>query len=243
MQLMTTEWGDGDRVAVMLHGMMGSAEQIWQVGPALADRGYRAVAVDLPGHGRSPAAQTADLALFAASVVETVGSEPELALGHSLGGVVLAEALSALRPSKAVYVDVPLSAPTPVDDPEAQEDAERLTARFVLARDGRTVEALRISRPTWSEQDRLVEARAARRFDVATAVALELANAKNPQTQPPSAEIPSLVIRADPSRFVSRARAVELQKLGVEVRSIPGAGHSIWYGHFAEFMTALDGWA
>jgi len=243
MRLMTRQWGDGDRVAVLLHGMMGSAEQFWQLGPALADRGYRVVAVDLPGHGRSPTAHTADLALFAASVVETVGSQPELALGHSLGAVVLAEALPALRPSKAVYVDVPLSDTTPADDPESHEDADKLTARFTLARDSRTLQALRISRPTWSETDRRVEARAARRFDVAAAVALELAHAKSPTTRPPSAETPSLVIRADPSRFVSRARAAELQKLGFEVRSIPGAGHSIWYGHFAEFMTALDGWA
>jgi hypothetical protein len=42
---------------------------------------------------------------------------------------------------------------------------------------------------------------------------------------------------------VSQSRAEELQKLGFEVRSIPEAGHSIWYGHFADFMTALDGWA
>ncbi|MET9317869.1 alpha/beta fold hydrolase [Kribbella sp. NPDC003505] len=240
---MTRRWGDGDRVAVLLHGMMGSAEQFWQVGPALAGRGYRVVAVDLPGHGRSPAAHTADLALFAASVVETVGSPPELALGHSLGAVVLAEALPALRPSRAIYVDVPLSNATPADDPEAQEDADKLTARFTLARDSRTVDALRISRPTWSENDRLVEARAAQRFDVATAVALELAHAKNPPPRPPSADTPSLVIHADPSRFVSQSRATELQKLGFEVRSVPGAGHSIWYGHFADFMTALDGWA
>jgi len=33
-----------------------------------------------------------------------------------------------------------------------------------------------------------------------------------------------------------------LAALGFEVRSVPGAGHSIWYGHFAEFMDALEGW-
>jgi pimeloyl-ACP methyl ester carboxylesterase len=242
MRLMTTQWGEGDRVALMLHSMMSCADQFWRVGPVLADRGYRVVAVDLPGHGNSAAVRTADLALFASSVVETIGSHPELALGHSLGGVVLAEALPDLRPSRAVYVDVPLTAATPARDPESPDDAKTLTARFAPAREGRTVEALRISRPTWSDKDRLVEARAARHFDVATAVALELAHARNPPTRPPSAEIPSLVIRADPSRFVSRKRADELRELGFEVRSIHGAGHSIWYGHFTEFMAALDGW-
>jgi pimeloyl-ACP methyl ester carboxylesterase len=218
--------------------MMGSAEQFWRVGPALADRGYRAVAVDLPGHGRSPAAAFADLALFAASVVETVGSSPALAIGHSLGGVVLAEALPALRPAKVVYVDVPLSAAAP----EEPEDATSVAERFERARAGRTVEGLGIRRPGWSAQDRVVEARAARQFDVGTAVALGRAYAMDPPAHPPAVDVPSLVVRADPSWYVSSERAAELQELGFEVSSIPGAGHSIWYGHFTEFMAALDAW-
>jgi pimeloyl-ACP methyl ester carboxylesterase len=231
VRLRTVEWGAGERLAVLLHGMMGSAEQYWQVGPALADRGCRAIAVDLPGHGRSPAAPRADLELFASSVVETVGVQPELAIGHSLGGVVLAEALPLLKPSRAVYVDIPLT--------EGSGVVEDPTARFEAGRAERTVEKLRVTRPAWSEKDRQVEAEAARRFDVATAVALELSCVEKPPTQPSSADVPSLVIRADPSRFVSAARAAELETLGFEVRSVAGAGHSIWYSHFPEFMAAL----
>ena len=217
--------------------MMGSSEQYWNVGPALAERGYRAVAVDLPGHGDSPAAHRADLELFASSVVESVGVCPQLAIGHSLGGVVLAAALRNLRPSRAVYVDIPLA------EANESEVADDLAATFEAGRVERPVEKLRVTRPAWSEEDRQVEAAAARRFDVATAVALELSCAKKSPSQPCSAEIPSLVIRAGPSRFVSSARAAELQSLGFEVRSVAGAGHSIWYSHFKEFMTALDGWA
>lgn len=217
----------------MLHGMLGAGEQFRRVGAALAERGYRAVAVDLPGHGGSPAAPDASVGMFAASVVETVGAEPELAIGHSLGGVVLAEALPALRPARAVYVDIPLA------DDGVQRTADELASGFLTARAGRTVGALRVSKPAWSEQDREVEAAAALQFDVATAVALELAQRAS---QPPTVEIPSLVVRAEPSRYVSTARAAELTTLGFEVRSVPGAGHSIWYGHFDEFMNALKGW-
>ncbi|TWD83412.1 alpha/beta hydrolase family protein [Kribbella amoyensis] len=237
MQLASTVWDGGGRVVVLLHGMMGCAEQFWQVGPALAELGYRAVALDLPGHGESPSAAAADLGLFASSVVEAVGAEPELAIGHSLGAVVLAEALPALRPSRVVYVDVPLA-----DDRGSSPSAQELAATFATAKAGRTVEALTISRPEWTDQDRQVEAAAARRFDVGTAVAVELAYAKNPRTRPPGTDRPSLVIRAEPSRYVSAARAAVLRELGFEVRSIAGAGHSVWYGHFPEFMAALDGW-
>jgi pimeloyl-ACP methyl ester carboxylesterase len=175
------------------------------------------------------------LDLFASSVVETVGVRPALAVGHSLGGVVLAEALPALGPSRAVYVDIPLA--------NGSTGSEDLASKFEAGRAERTVEKLRVTRPAWSEKDREVEAEAARRFDVATAVALEVSCAMQPPVQPPSAEIPSLVIHADPSRFVSPARAAELRTLGFEVRSVPAAGHSIWYGHFDEFMAALEGWA
>ncbi|WP_410792093.1 alpha/beta fold hydrolase [Kribbella sp. C-35] len=54
--------------------------------------------------------------------------------------------------------------------------------------------------------------------------------------------VPSLVVRADPSRYVSPERARELEEMGFWVRSVPGAGHSVWYGHLDEFMEVLDEW-
>jgi pimeloyl-ACP methyl ester carboxylesterase len=235
MLLVSTEWGTGDRLAVLLHGMLGSARQFHQVGPALADRGYRAIAVDLPGHGHSSAAPEADLALFAESVVETVGVEPELAIGHSLGAIVLAAALPVLRPARAVYVDVPFS-------PAGQAaDADDLLSRFTAAKTSRTLEQLRISKPDWSEEDRRVEAEAAQQFDPATAVALETAYNRHPLPGPPSTRTPSLLVRAEPSQYVSAERATELARLGFQVRSIAGAGHSVWYGHIDAFLAAVAG--
>lgn len=234
MMLAGRTWGDGDRVAVLVHGMMGAASQYYEVGPALAARGYRVVAVDLPGHGGSPRAPGADLGLFVRSVVETVGVEPELAIGHSLGAVVLAAALPVLRPARAVYVDVPFSE-------ERQEvDAEEMLQRFEKARATRTVERLRVSRPMWTEEDRQVEAEAARQFDPVTATALEVAHSKEPAESPPDTSIPSLLIRAEPSRYVSPERAAELEALGFAVEEVEGAGHCVWYGHHTQFMKLID---
>lgn len=236
MLLATCEWGTGDRLAVLLHGMMGSAQQFRQVGPALADRGYRAIAVDLPGHGHSPATSDATLELFAASVTETVGTAPALAIGHSLGAVVLAAALPVLRPAAAVYVDVPFSGggPTP--------GADDLLSRFTAAKARRTLEQLRYRKPGWSEEDRMVEAEAAQQFDPPTAVSLEIASARHLLPGPPSTSTPSLLIRADPSDYVSAERAAELERLGFQVSSIPGAGHCVWYGDLDAFLAALDSW-
>ncbi|MFI5732945.1 alpha/beta fold hydrolase [Kribbella sp. NPDC051587] len=96
-----------------------------------------------------------------------------------------------------------------------------------------------MTKPAWSETDRQVEATAAQQFDIATAVALELGDN---QHQVPTPDTPSLVIHADPSRYVSSTRAAELQAETFTVHAIPGADHTIWYSHFDQFMATLDSW-
>ena len=74
--LAAREWGDGDRVAVLIHGMAGDGGDWAPVAPLIAARGYRVVAVDLPGHGRSPAMSGATFERLAGSVAEAAGAEP-----------------------------------------------------------------------------------------------------------------------------------------------------------------------
>ncbi|HEY3560469.1 MAG TPA: alpha/beta hydrolase [Kribbella sp.] len=226
-------WGTGDRVAVLIHGMLGAATQYHQVGPALAARGYRAIAIDLPGHGSSPPAPRATMDVFVNAVLAAVAPGPALAIGHSLGAIVLSNALPRLRPERVVYVDVPLDAGGPPASPD------ELKARFTESQAARTEARLRATRADWTAEDCRLEAQAAEQFDVATAVALESSYVGHAVAEPP---VPSLVIHADPSRYVSPARARELQTLGYHVRSIPGAGHCVWYGHLDAFLKALDGW-
>lgn len=224
-------WGSGDRLVVLVHGMLGAATQYHEVGPALAGHGCRVVAVDLPGHGSAAPGETMED--FVDAVV-AAGSRPALAIGHSLGAIVLWEALARLRPARAVYVDVPLEGGGP-----SSRSASELREHFGAARAARTEAHLRATRPAWSAEDCRVEAEAAERFDVETAVALERSYARRATGRP---TVPSLVVRADPSRYVSPERARELEGLGFCVRGIPGAGHSVWYGRVDDFLGALDGW-
>ncbi len=67
----------GGPLAVLVHGMNSSSRTWWHVGRALAERGWRAVAVDLRGHGSSPRAeQGLGLADLADDVAETVAALP-----------------------------------------------------------------------------------------------------------------------------------------------------------------------
>jgi pimeloyl-ACP methyl ester carboxylesterase len=77
--LATRAWGDGADpsrpLAVLVHGVTSSSRSWWRVGPALAERGFRVLAVDLRGHGASPR-PVAGLAAadLAADVAETVAA-------------------------------------------------------------------------------------------------------------------------------------------------------------------------
>jgi alpha-beta hydrolase superfamily lysophospholipase len=105
--------GSSERVCVLLHGMIGSAESWWRVSDRLVESGYRVIWVDLPGHGLSPRDHELTVERAAAAVVETVSGlvaeAPVVAIGHSFGGVVLAAAASGLQPRLAVYVDAPFA--------------------------------------------------------------------------------------------------------------------------------------
>jgi pimeloyl-ACP methyl ester carboxylesterase len=232
MLLHAIDTGEGPRTAVLLHGLMGSAESWWRVIPILADRGYRVLALDLPGHGLSPRDPELTIERASASVVETVrhlapGRSVD-AVGHSYGATVLAAAAPVLRPKLAVYVDAPLSL-------AGGGDRRALTAGYARDRLARLrPERLRQARPSYSEEDAVVEARAAARFDPATSASLSCGPDMTWEAAPGS-----IVIRADPSTWVGDEDVRRFENGGVVVRRIPKAAHTVWYSHFDEFTASL----
>lgn len=231
MQLHTTTWGSGDRVALLIHGIMSDHRTWRRVGPALAERGYRVIAVDLRGHGASGRADRYRPDDYADDVVETLPKGAELAIGHSLGGLTLAGAVARLAPERAVFVDPAWHLAT------AEEGfGPELFAGFKSA----GAEQIRAMNPRWDEADVEVELATLALWDTETAYALpEFAGT---DLLPAKADVPSLVTLADPSFLVSPERASLLRERGFEVRTVTGAGHTIHRDDFDGFMTALEGW-
>jgi pimeloyl-ACP methyl ester carboxylesterase len=142
--LATRTWGDGDDpgrpLAVLVHGVTSSSRTWWRVGPALAERGYRVLAVDLRGHGASPPAAaglvTADLAADVAETLDAVrvgeGPAVELLVGHSLGALVALE-LVAARPGLARRLLL--------EDPPGPNSVDRFGLAFGIEADGRRARA------------------------------------------------------------------------------------------------------
>jgi pimeloyl-ACP methyl ester carboxylesterase len=156
----TLVWGDSGAPPVLLvHGVTSNAGIWWRVGPAIAAAGRHVVAVDMPGHGRTPRAARShrfiDTATELAAFIRAAGlNVPELAVvGHSWGGMVTAHLPAAgLAPHTLVLLDPPsltlerlralTESPTERDYPTLEE----------------SIAAVRAANPTWSDGD--VEAKA-----------------------------------------------------------------------------------
>ncbi|MFJ2742831.1 alpha/beta fold hydrolase [Streptomyces sp. NPDC087440] len=230
MQLNTHTWGEGDRVALLIHGIMADHRAWRTVGPALADKGYRVVAVDLRGHGLSDRADSYTPEDFADDLVETLPEGAELAIGHSLGGLTLSLAVDRLRPRRAVYSD-------PAWHMELPEGfGPEVFVQFKSA----PREVIAGMNPRWADEDVDVELATLALWDERTA--LGLADLAGRDLLPAKPVVPSLVQLADPSLIINEERAALLRERGFEVRTVTGAGHTIQRDDFDGFMASLDGW-
>jgi len=159
--LATHSWpasdGDADApLAVLVHGVTGWWRTWWRVAPALADRGWRVVAVDLRGHGHSPrfdgAATIADLADDVAEVIERAGPSADLLVCHSLGAAVSAE-LAVRRPDlveRLVLEDAPAVIRAGDDAWLAKVDLEM---RAGVAEPDSELARERAESPDWLDED------------------------------------------------------------------------------------------
>lgn len=87
---------------VLVHGLPGSVRDFRWLAPHLVEAGLRVIRVDLPGFGGTPVQTLPDpspegRAAFVAQVIDALGLQRPLVVGHSMGGVV-ATAVAALRP-------------------------------------------------------------------------------------------------------------------------------------------------
>jgi pimeloyl-ACP methyl ester carboxylesterase len=125
------EWGDPEgRPILMVHGMRGHARWFTPVGPALAE-GYRALSLDLRGHGESSHSPPYGPLTYADDVVALVDAlklDGLILIGHSMGGGVALRAADRLgeRLAALVLVDSNLRGGPPPDVERAwRERAER----------------------------------------------------------------------------------------------------------------------
>lgn len=109
------EYGEGERLLVLVHGLLMNRRMYERLGPALARRGNRVICVDLLGHGRSDRPE--DLRLYSmplfarqvAALLDHLGEEAAAVGGTSLGANVGLE-LAVRHPARVrgLFVEMPV---------------------------------------------------------------------------------------------------------------------------------------
>lgn len=226
-ELHIEHWGSGDRVAVLLHGITADSSSWWRAGPELARHGYRVIAPDLPGHGRSTRWSAYSLESMTDAVIAALPERPALAMGHSLGALLLARAESRIRPDRVVY-----------EDPAWAPSGGTAMADVFRAQKGWSLEQIQAALPRWEAQAHRHKLAALARWDPATLAVTDGFAGYEPS--PPTA--PALVVLADPSAVIPPQRAEDLRGRGFEVRVVPGTGHVIHNEDFDGFWAALKDW-
>jgi len=128
-------WDGGDRAVLLLHGVGGGREawgdSLSGTGSALAEAGFTALALDLPGYGDSASIEPYDMAGLAAAVrslIDGLRLGRCALVGHSMGGMV-AQELMATSPDRIQALV--LSGTTPAfGNPEGNWQAEFLAQRL-----------------------------------------------------------------------------------------------------------------
>ncbi len=114
-----THEGDGAGVLLFVHGA-GMDHTVW-VMPArhFARKGYRVLAPDLPGHGRSggkPLTSVEAMADWLAALLDAVGAASATVLGHSMGSLIASDFAARHPARRQRLVLLGTAAPMPVTD-------------------------------------------------------------------------------------------------------------------------------
>lgn len=233
MTLATHHWGSGEKCAVLIHGLYNLGVAWHATAAELVTRGYRVIAVDLPGHGLSPRAPQYPASALRQAVVNAVPHAPDLVIGHSLGAFTARLTAPLLQPARVVYVD-------PAFDImegtwEQREEARLRFAGWIAL----TESGVRESNPTWSDADVHIELLGRALFDPDF---LQIFHDDSYVELPEPTDAAVLVVKGEHDSAVLPEREQALRAEGATIRVVPGTGHNLNRDDHAGFLTAIDDW-
>ncbi len=222
--------GDGEAV-VLLHGLLGNAQQWQSVATAQIDAGYRVVAIDARGHGQSDKPVEADQ--YGVPMVEDVGRlldhlglDRVHLVGYSMGGLVT-NRFRAEHPERLMSAtmggfgwmngDSPLADTTALADSLAGSDL------------GPLLSALTPGAPALPEQQRTAMNTAVFATNDPRAIAAAVRGFRaidNHTAESLGAnQVPSLALVGDQDALVRDVRAMKEVMANLEVVELAGANH------------------
>lgn len=238
LSLHTLQWGrPGHRRALLVHGVQSSANSWWQIADALARAGVQVTAPDLRGHGQSPSGARYTLADLVADLL-AVGDRWDLAVGHSLGGTLVAwmVAADAGFARRAVLLDPVFELP--------EDDFDAIVAGQLAELAAADLAALQGAHPAWHPEDCRIKAQAAAACSPCVNEAVLRDNRPWGYSELLArAQSPVLVLGADPAAGgmldPALARQLAARNARVTYRLLSGSGHSVHRDRPKQVIDAL----
>ncbi len=230
-------WGDGERRALLIHGLSSNSDGWWRLGPDLAELGYTVLAPDLRGHGQSEDGDGFHLEGYRDDVL-ALGGDWDLVLGHSLGGLVaLSCQLAGPDFARAIVLE----------DPAIGLDITPEVIDWLLTDYAPpiTVERVASNRPRWDLRD--VEAKVQALRDAGEHVVAPTARtlATDLWDEMAGVTVPLLLLCGDPE-FDSTVPAAVGERVAqagnVDYVVVPGASHSVHRDSYDAFWVQLAAW-
>ncbi len=255
--LATHEWSatgtngnPSQRVAVLVHGLMGWHRTWWRLGPALAEQGWRVVAPDQLGHGHSPridgAATIDDFAdALEATIRDRLPGAVDLLIGHSLGAVV---SMRLAERTLGLVRRLVLEDPPSLDRTEDEAFLASIDEGVRLARAQPEDEVRRelAENPAWLPEDARQDVDGRALTDALGMVAsLRHPRGFDVADLGPRLPMPVLWILGDERRSVLLGEARERLRRTIPARARlveADAGHTVHRDRFDEYLAAVLDW-
>jgi pimeloyl-ACP methyl ester carboxylesterase len=93
-EVVVYEYGKSEKKILLVHGWSGRGTQLFKIADELLNNGYSTISFDAPAHGKSPG-KTTIMVDFIATIleIEKQFGPFEVAIGHSLGGMSVLNAI------------------------------------------------------------------------------------------------------------------------------------------------------
>ena len=241
LRLNMLTWGEGYTRALLLHGLNSSAATWGRLaGPLTRELGCTALAPDLRGHGRSPRGQGYLIGDYVGDLV-ALGSEWDLVVGHSLGGLIAAHAAQDEDwTRRLVLIDPALDIDEAVFDAVAEANLGEIA-------DPPSAVQFQRANPRWSDEDARLKAEAVRRASPEMVERTLFDNAPWRHAHLlASVAIPTLVLGADPALdavFGPDQGQEASANPFVTYEAVGGAGHSVHRDDPDAVVAAIRDWA
>ena len=261
LELCVAEEGQGGRPLLVVHGFTGAKEDFTDWLEPLADLGWHAVAPDQRGHGASPKPEHEGAYSFDVfaddllALLDALGWGSAVALGHSMGGMVVQTAIlraperfaglvlmdTSHRALKGVDVEIVEAAAALA---RAEGMAAVLEAQAALA-GAQPPSALRVlaERPGYAEfGDRKMLASAPAMYGTMLRAITDAVGGLDRLEDLRSVRVPTLVIVGEEDRpFVKPSQRMADAIPGAELAVIPDAAHSPQFENEPAWWAALSG--